>query len=293
MAPQEEGPFALLQPRTEAANDALPVIVLLGWVGAQRDGALLKYADFLAEQGYPSVRSVQPTGTAFSPFERARRSWALALLAYLRSQQLWPQRRLVLYAFSNGGAFVVEQLLLLAEQDKRFAQLRASIAAFVFDSAPAHMKPDSLQRVLSEAEPPGVGRSLRLAYFAAASRLAGAERRRHDFWANMLRLGGPGWDRPQLFLYSADDHLCDGAKLDELVGAKRAAGQRVSARRWQRSQHCGHFRRHREEYSQLLLDFLAGLHSEAGAPQAGGSGSGSGGGGGAGLPPGGGPRSRL
>lgn len=27
MAPQEEGPFALLQPRTEAANDALPVIV--------------------------------------------------------------------------------------------------------------------------------------------------------------------------------------------------------------------------------------------------------------------------
>lgn len=92
---------------------------------------------------------------------------------------------------------------------------------------------------------------------------------------------------------SADDHLCDGAKLDELVGAKRAAGQRVSARRWQRSQHCGHFRRHREEYSQLLLDFLAGLHSEAGAPQAGGSGSGSGGGGGAGLPPGGGPRSRL
>ncbi len=61
-----------------------------------------------------------PTGTAFSPFERPRRSWALALLSFLRARQLWPQRRLVLYAFSNGGAFVVEQLMLLAEQDRRW-----------------------------------------------------------------------------------------------------------------------------------------------------------------------------
>lgn len=111
MAQEDPSPFALLQPRSEAANDELPAIVrhnarvvgsapastrllafaaasaaaclsvlaaqgpttqlrsplpslqvLLGWVGAQRDGALLKYADFLAEQGYASVRSVQPTG---------------------------------------------------------------------------------------------------------------------------------------------------------------------------------------------------------------------------------------
>lgn len=83
----------------------------------------------------------------------------------------------------------------------RFPQLRGSIAAFVFDSAPAHMKPDSLQRVLAEAEPPGLGRTLRSAYFSAASRLLGAERRRRAFWDNMLRLGGPGWHRPQLYLY--------------------------------------------------------------------------------------------
>lgn len=37
-------------------------------MGAQRDGALLKYADFLAEQGYPSVRSVQPTGEALARY---------------------------------------------------------------------------------------------------------------------------------------------------------------------------------------------------------------------------------
>ena len=87
----------------------------MGWVGAQRDGALLKYAELLTQQGYTTVRSVQPTVIAFSPLAGGRRRWALALLQFLEQQGLWPQRRLVLYAFSNGGAFVVEQLLLIAE----------------------------------------------------------------------------------------------------------------------------------------------------------------------------------
>lgn len=91
----------------------------MGWVGAQRDGALLKYAEFLAQHGYPSVRSVQPTPVAFAPIALPRRRWALALLAFLQEHSLWPQRQLVLYAFSNGGAFVVEQLLLLAETHAR------------------------------------------------------------------------------------------------------------------------------------------------------------------------------
>lgn len=95
--------------------------VLMGWVEAQRDGALLKYAELLAGAGYPSCRSVQPTATAFSPLDRTRRGWALALLRHLEAHGLWPQRRLVLYAFSNGGAFVVEQFLRLAETHPRRA----------------------------------------------------------------------------------------------------------------------------------------------------------------------------
>ena len=93
----------------------------MGWVGAQRDGALLKYAEFLAEQGYPTLRSVQPTPVAFAPFDLPRRRWALAMLHCLEELGLWPQRQMVLFSFSNGGAFVVEQLMLLAEGDPRCA----------------------------------------------------------------------------------------------------------------------------------------------------------------------------
>ncbi len=83
-----------------------PTQVLMGWVGAQRDGALLKYAELLAVHGYSSVRSVQPTATSFSPFPAGRRRWALAMMAFLDQQALWPQRRLVFYAFSNGERLV-------------------------------------------------------------------------------------------------------------------------------------------------------------------------------------------
>lgn len=91
----------------------------MGWVGAERDGALLKYAQLLAEVGYASVRSVAPQAVLFSPLAGGRRRWALGLLRFLGARGLWPQRRLVLFAFSNGGAFIVEQLLLLAETDAR------------------------------------------------------------------------------------------------------------------------------------------------------------------------------
>ena len=127
--------------------------MLLGWAAADRDKAVFKYAELLAQSGYASVRSVQPLFTAFSPFGLTRRRWALALLRYLEERQLWPQRRLVLFAFSNGegqsvaagmmwhcrskqtflhsslgppaalchtgGLYVVEQLMLIAESDPR------------------------------------------------------------------------------------------------------------------------------------------------------------------------------
>ena len=269
----------------------------MGWVGAQRDGSLLKYAEFLAGQGYPTLRSVQPTPVAFAPLDLPRRRWALAMLRCLEGQGLWPQRQLVLYSFSNGGAFVVEQLMLLAEADPRCAggllpptacavlpgmhaqlaseaapphpappcpplhhcpcrcaHLPSTIAGFIFDSAPAYMLPGGLQRVLGTAEPPSLSRWLKMRYYEVTTRLR--PHRYLTFWANMERLD---WGKPFLFLYSRDDALCSAGKLDELVAEKRARGQDVAGRRWERSEHVAHFRHHRQEYAALLLHFLGGL----------------------------------
>ena len=136
----------------------------------------------------------------------------------------------------------------------RFAHLPSTIAGFIFDSAPAYMLPGGLQRVLGAAEPPSLSRWLKMSYYEVTTRLR--PHRYLNFWANMERVD---WGKPFLFLYSQDDALCSAAKLDELVAEKRARGQDVAARRWERSEHVAHFRHHRQEYTALLLHFLGGL----------------------------------
>jgi bifunctional N-acetylglucosamine-1-phosphate-uridyltransferase/glucosamine-1-phosphate-acetyltransferase GlmU-like protein len=60
-----------------------------------------------------------------------------------------------------------------------------------------------------------------------------------------------------LYLYSADDPLCDAAKLDELVAARQQRyGVAVAAKKWQQSKHVGHLLCHTEEYTAEVLRFL-------------------------------------
>ncbi len=125
------------------------------------------------------------------------------------------------------------------------------------------MHPGTLQKVISASDPPGLRRWLKSTYFSATTALgpllSGGDRRQ-TFWENMRRLD---WGRPFLYLYSADDELCDGQKLGELVQQKRALRQDICARCWQQSEHVSHFRHHRQEYSALLLHFLRSLRLQS------------------------------
>lgn len=113
-------------------------------------------------------------------------------------------------------------------------------------------------------EPPGLLRSLKAAYYsaaAAADRLHWGPTRAEAFWEHMQALS---WGRPMLYLYSCDDPLAHGARITELVAEKRQRGQDVQARCWDSSEHVGHLRRHKEEYTRLLLGHLARCEASAG-----------------------------
>lgn len=60
--------------------------MLLGWVNCS-DKYLRKYSEVLSELGYSSVRSIQPTLTAFSLSESPRRVWARNILELLIDTQ--------------------------------------------------------------------------------------------------------------------------------------------------------------------------------------------------------------
>ena len=120
------------------------------------------------------------------------------------------------------------------------------------------MHPQMGPRVLAAETPPGLRRFLTTTALMAATRLTPLFQgdRSAAYWREMVELD---WGRPFLFLYSADDPLCDAEKLQQLIETKRARGQRVQAVRWEDSEHCGHLKRHRAEYEATLVAFLQGL----------------------------------
>lgn len=146
----ESGPFTAQLPITTHADDdnqSLPVVVIMGWAGS-KDRSLKHYANLFAST-CPTVRSSQPIANIFSPIERPRRQWAESMLSFIQSH--FPNRPLVLYAFSNGGAFVIEQIYKLANSNEQYAYLKRSILGCIFDSAPGYLHPWLGKRVL-EAE---------------------------------------------------------------------------------------------------------------------------------------------
>ena len=115
------------------------------------------------------------------------------------------------------------------------------------------------QRVIEETSPPGLARTLRSWGWWASVRVLPLVfgDRAEGYWRVWESLE---WrDVPQLYLYSLDDHLCDAAKLQQLIALKRAQGHDVTARCWERSRHCTHLRLHPEEYREALLGWLQRL----------------------------------
>ncbi|KAF6260960.1 hypothetical protein COO60DRAFT_1682550 [Scenedesmus sp. NREL 46B-D3] len=245
--------FRISPAAVEDGDVSRPLVVLLGWYGAA-DKHLAKYSRRLAGHGYSSVRGVMSGTAVFMPLMWPRVSFARALLEFLCGVG-GPEQRFVFFVFSNGGAFPLEQIDVLLQQ-QRFQHLRSRITGVIFDSAPCYMHP------LTGAAAISIGRSLPVRLLAAllffGLVLLGcfvAPLRPWQYWRSMRQLGMGGGRC--LYLYSADDPLCDAAKLDELVAARqRQYGAAVTAKKWQHSKHVGHLLCHAEEYMAEVLRFL-------------------------------------
>jgi hypothetical protein len=189
-----------------------------------------------------------------------------------------PSRPLLLYFFSNGGAFVHEQLLACLREDPpaRHAAVHRSISGVAFDSAPAAIRTAGAAHLFSQMSPVAALRPLLRLAFLGLVRCFGllggrcvacvGPQRADAFWAAMAGAPVRGGE---LYLFSDDDPLCDAEALAELVEARKRAGAAVKVVRWPVSEHVGHFRCHPEAYEAALAAFLAagGAHAaRANAP---------------------------
>ena len=130
--------FVFSAPQSKGSGKLKGVVVLLGWLGADKKH-LDKYSDLLLADGYATVRSTCPTSYLFWPTPEPRRQWAYDLLEYVVAIARDPPiRPVVFYAFSNGGAFIVEQICHVLEKlPKDFPKI--PVQAIIFDSAPCYM----------------------------------------------------------------------------------------------------------------------------------------------------------
>lgn len=272
--PAAAAPYVSVPAASRGDSKKKPLIVLLGWVNAQ-DRHLAKYSTELAAHGYSSVRAIQPTPTGFSAFQSSRDAWAQQLLARVAADH--PHKRVVLYAFSNGGAWVVESTWLLVTAADRLQQLRRTrwrhrylpqqqqvtlprIAGIIFDSCPAYMHwaagMEAIQSTLAPLQRVLTVALYLFVYLPLTWLLTGYRPAR--FWRHMQEFSFRG-DPPELYLFSHTDRLCDAGRLQELMALRRNRGAHVTSVSWPDSPHVAHARAYPADYWQAVLGFLQKL----------------------------------
>jgi pimeloyl-ACP methyl ester carboxylesterase len=262
------------------------LVVLFGWAGSQ-ERHLKKYEALVkaevgnilgldvpndhisngipgaSDSGVVVLSSCLPVKYIFSPIDWPRRSWTNGkimkeILDGMRhgGDTIDYNTKLILYAFSNGGGFVIEQLYRLMAEGGQYEGVRKCIKGIIFDSAPGYMSSVMSERVLRQV----IGEKSRMARIgvkianAFQSALAHAvnPRRAETYWRVMQDID---WC-PILYLYSEDDHLCDADMLFRLILDKINRGHSVERVSWDVSAHCGHYALHPEEYRSALRNFL-------------------------------------
>ena len=75
----------------EQCSDEAPLVVLMGWIGAQHKN-LAKYTALMLELGCVCVQVIQPAAVMFSPVEGPQRQYAAKVLAFLQGKDLAKDR---------------------------------------------------------------------------------------------------------------------------------------------------------------------------------------------------------
>lgn len=261
-----------------ARDDESPkaVVLLFGWLGAE-DRHLAKYANMWADAGAASVRATASSADIMLGNEARLRGGGLAVLrAAAPSLAEAPNATLIAHCFSNGGAFVYEQLRLamseaaagegsgLSPEDAAcLASMRARLAAEVFDSCPCYLHLGPGLRAIGTAVPLAAPRLLLQAVFGlyvvcstGLAKLGLVPLRPETYWKHWLTPPATSTStrapRPRvrsLYAYSTVDDLCDVEALEALIHTRVERGEPVCSLRFEDCSHVSLLPAHPEAYA--------------------------------------------
>jgi len=262
-----------------------PTVVLAGWLGCKRR-SLRRYETMYADMGWnvivqiASPLMVVKSATGLNgPSQSMTNTTTSNCIRELALDTLDQVQKthcngFVFHAFSNGGAFLWEEVRNIISSNTwrrrprnncnnlhRETDSTDKLVGLVFDSAPAYYtEQDTMMKALSYAtvEEQEEGKALLEKAThemgdAACSELK--HRRAQQYWQGML---DDDANVPHLYLYSKADLLTPYKKIDELIDYRRSrfGNESVSALCFDDSPHCCHFLKHPEQYQTSLKRFL-------------------------------------
>lgn len=239
-----------------SAQVPVPLVVIIGWMQSQQKHVAV-YGTLFAGQLHADVVSVRPEPLNLWVPCRAR-SLARRLLDELRDELGRSGPRPVAFAsFSGAAKACYVAVLHLLAQDASYSAVKANLVGELYDSGPI----DFISRAgVMFLAPSGAPRLQRAGVSALATALDAVwgpefERQRREFWAAITRSLPPTC--PVLILHSEDDTLSPPAFIQAFEAELRRNG-RSSVRRvcWQESEHVAHLRKHPDEYTAAVKQWL-------------------------------------
>lgn len=274
-----------------------PLVVLAGWLGST-PRQLRKFEELYRQLGFQVVTRIATPAQVFRqcfPLDpiKVPQKWPMDPLPEPKSIEdiAWDVLRhvhhsgcdgFVIHAFSNAGCFVYEAVrnimgltswphdtFITRHQESVLLELKQRYAGGIFDSAPGkdlngidramvHCSPSDMAQVRMQ----GGWDWWRLHTPEVKSRIDQRSQWYHDTFRR------DHWSFPQLFIYSRNDDMIPFEDIDEVVQERTGRfPEKVRAKTWDDSPHCGHFKMHHKEYQATLEVFLKECLQNQSAPQ--------------------------
>lgn len=256
-------------PHRFSSSSNSPIVVVFGWAGSTHKN-LDKYSSLYRRAGCTTIQYILPTRHIFRDTAQIPE-----IMEQIYSQMKSPflslsKRPIFLHCMSDTGVMCYQGLDHVLQKHEE----QLDIKGVVWDSCPGPRPEMTLPRVAALIavnmfcclrDGLSFGGSILNTYKLLVDRAVPgymARRRGEEFSMNLIDGVWCGYfardltdPHPELFLYSKADFYLPWQYLEEKVLASRK-GKDVRSLRWDKSRHVDHLRRYKQEYTNIIHDFV-------------------------------------
>ena len=160
-----------------------------------------------------------------------------------------PGMDLWLYYFSNGGLMMHTRLMDSLGNNDHSKEVDLNLKGLMLDSCPAYWTPRSVSRALSN----GKDNMVLYCLFSVLAPIMSLFGDKDSWWKSVLN---SDLHVPELYLFSTADQVTIAEKIKELMATRKENGIDVSECVFDDSMHVLHYAKHKEEYTQAIVEFM-------------------------------------